>query len=172
MLLRIKNFNDIDKRKLMAIYSEGNKENADYFYPQTEDRTEAVEKVETDFCNYIKNEFFSGQNVYYVLECENEWVSALRLYRIEDNFYYIEALETAPKFRRKGYATQLLNGVIKDLQAEGSFKLCDCVSKKNTASLNTHKKCGFIIASENGYDYLQKEFDERCYGLEYTFKGN
>lgn len=153
----------------MSVYAEGNLENTDYFYPQIEDKSEAVKKVEADFCNYIKTEFLNGENFYYVLELNGVWVSALRLYKIENNFYYLEALETAPEYRQRGYATRLLKSVISGLQSSGSFKICDCVSKKNIASLNTHKKCGFKIVGENGYDYLQKEFDEYCYGLEYKY---
>ena len=168
MLIKITDPNGFDDYKMMAIYAEGNKENAEYFYPQT-DKLEAIEKVERDFCRCIKNEFLNGTNIYYVLEIDGVWVSALRLYCLGNNFYYLEALETMPQYRRKGYAVRLLTEVINDLKEKGSFKICDSVGKKNTASLNTHKKCGFKIVSEDGYDYLQKEIDERCYGLEYSF---
>ena len=169
MLFKITESNQVNDKKLMAVYSEGNLENTDYFYPQIENKLEAVEKVERDFCNYIKTDFLNGKNCYYVLEIDGIWVSALRLYYIENNFYYLEALETAPKYRNKGYATLLLNEVISDLKSKENFKICDCVGKKNTASINVHKKCGFKIVGENGYDYLQKEIDSRCYGFEFLF---
>ena len=60
--------------------------------------------------------------------------------------------------------------VISVLKKNGPFKICDCVSKKNIASLETHKKCGFKIVSEKGFDYLQNEEDDRDYGLEYCFE--
>ncbi len=169
MLLKITRPSEMDDKKLMAIYAEGNIENTDYFYPQIADKSEAIAKVEYDFCNYIKKEFLNGRNVYYVWESDGIWASALRLYCISDNFYYLEALETAPNFRKQGYATRLLNEVISLLKNNGHFTICDCVSKKNAASLNTHTKCGFKIIDENGYDYLQQERDEHCYGLEYSF---
>lgn len=168
MLVKITDFNEIDCHKLMAIYAEGNLENTDYFYPQIMNKAEAVKKVEQDFCNYIKQKFLNGKNIYCIWEDNGVWISALRLYLIENNFYYLEALETAPAYRRHGYASLLLKEVVKDLRKCGSFKICDCVGKKNTASLGTHKKCGFKIVSEDGYDYLQKETDNRCYGLEYS----
>lgn len=170
MLIAITRSDEVDDQKLMAIYAEGNLENADHFYPQVEDRLEAVKKVECDFCNYIKSEFLNGRNIYYVLEVDGIWVSALRLYCLERGFYYLEALETIPDRRNKGYASRLLTEVINELKKNGSFKICDCVGKKNTASLNTHKKCGFSIVSENGYDHLQKEVNTHCYGLEYSFQ--
>ena len=169
MIIKITHSNGIDDNKLMAIYVEDNFENTDYFYPEITDKTEALKKVEHDFCNYIKTEFLNGTNTYFVWENDGIWVSALRLYYIKDNIYFLEALETAPDFRKKGYATQLLTAVINDLKTKGTFKICVCVGKNNIASLNTHKKCGFNIVSENGYDYLQKEIDNHCYGLEFSF---
>lgn len=169
MLIKITDYNDIDESKLMAIYAEGNLENTDYFYPQIADKALAVKKVERDFCDYIKTEFLNGKNVYYIWESDGIWVCALRLNCINDNFYFLEALETAPGFRQKGYASQLLSAVTDEIKSKGSFKICDCVGKKNIASLNTHKKCGFKIVSENAYDYLQNEIDDHCYGLEYSY---
>lgn len=169
MMIKIIQCNDMDDSKLMSIYAEGNFENTDYFYPEITDKAEAVKKVEHDFCEYIKTKFLNGTNIYYVWENDGIWVSALRLYYIKDNFYYLEALETAPDFRRKGYAAQLITAVINELKLNGHFKICSCVRKNNIASLNTHKKCGFNIVSENGYDYLQKEINVRNYGMEYSF---
>lgn len=169
MLLKITHPNQLDDKKMMAIYAEGNLENTEYFYPEIKDKVEAVKKVEHDFCNYIKTEFLDGKNIYYVWKENGVWISALRLYNIEDRFYYLEALETNPQYRKKGYATQLLTAVINEMKLKGNFKICDCVGKRNTASLNTHKKCGFHIVSENGYDYLQNKIDDHCYGLEYSF---
>ncbi len=43
------------------------------------------------------------------------------------------------------------------------------MSKKNTASLKTHEKCGFKIVSDKGYDYLSNEESDRDYSLEYNY---
>ena len=111
-------------------------------------------------------------NTYWILEEEGAWVSALRLSRIEDGFYYMEALETHPRYRRKGYGIKLLQGVIEALKEGGSFKICDCVWKRNTPSLAVHEKCGFGIVSERGMDYIHGEADENNYGLQYIYEGN
>lgn len=169
MMIKISRYDAIDEKKLMAIYAESNLENTDYFYPEITDKAKALKKVERSFCDYIKTEFLDGKNLYFVWETGGVWVSALRLYCIEENFYYLEALETAPDFRKKGYAAQLLIAVANEMKANGHFKICACVGKNNVASLHTHKKCGFHIVSECGYDYLQKETDEHSYGLEYSF---
>ncbi|MBQ3830054.1 MAG: GNAT family N-acetyltransferase [Spirochaetales bacterium] len=170
MLLRISRFDDLDERKLMDIYSESNFENTDYFFPDMRDKKEAVRKVEEGFLGFLKDEFFSQSgSEYWVLESDGVWVSALRLSRIEKGLYYLEALETRPDCRRQGHAARLLDGVIDELKKAGPFRICDCISKRNTASIKTHEKCGFSIVSEAGYDYLLNESDDHDYGLEYRF---
>lgn len=170
MLLRISRFDDLDERKLMDIYSESNFENTDYFFPDMRDKKEAVRKVEEGFLGFLKDEFFSQSgSEYWVLESDGVWVSALRLSRIEKGLFYLEALETRPDCRRQGHAARLLDGVIDELKKAGPFRICDCISKRNTASIKTHEKCGFSIVSEAGYDYLLNESDDHDYGLEYRF---
>ena len=170
MLLRISRFDDLDERKLMDIYSESNFENTDCFFPDMRDKKEAVRRVEEGFLGFLKDEFFSQSgSEYWVLESDGAWVSALRLSRIEKGLYYLEALETRPDCRRQGHAARLLDGVIDELKKAGPFRICDCISKRNTASIRTHEKCGFSIVSEAGYDYLLNESDDHDYGLEYRF---
>ena len=172
MLLTLTRFSDLDGRKLMDLYAEGNLENADYFYPSMTDKAEALRLVEEGFLSYLRDEFFGpAGSTYRIWEENGVWVSALRLTRVEDGLYYLEALETHPAFRRQGYASRLLQGVLDALKAEGPFRLCDCVSKRNEASLRTHLKCGFRIAAEEGIDYLRGEKDERDYGMEYRYEG-
>jgi len=173
MLLKITDPEGLDERKLMDIYSESNFENTDYFYPDEADKTFAVRKVEEGFMDFLKNEFFRNACAsYWILDENGVWVSALRISRIKDDLYFLEALETRPDQRGKGYASLLLSSVVETLKNDGPFRLCDCVSKKNTASLKTHEKCGFQVVSEAGYDYLQEEADDHDYGLEYHYSGD
>ena len=116
MLIRIDNYKDIDERKLMDVYGESNAENALDFYPD-DDPEEGIKKVEKGFLDFLWNEFFtSAGNVYYVLEVGGVWVSALRLNLIENGFYYLEALETHPACRRKGFAVELIEAVMKEIE--------------------------------------------------------
>ena len=68
-----------------------------------------------------------------------------------------------------GYGQKLLLNVIDELKKEGSFKICDCVSKRNIPSIKVHEQCGFKIVSNEGYDYLQKEYNDHDYGFEYSY---
>lgn len=167
----VDSFDRIDGRKLMELYAESNEENAEFFYPGLQDKREALKIIEADYLNYLKNDFFSAAgNLYVIFEADGIWLSALRLYRIKDRFYYLEALETYPEHRRKGYGAYLLDGLLNVLKAQGPFQSCDCVGKQNRVSLSVHEKCGFRIVSDVGYDYLANDTDDRCYGLQYTYE--
>ena len=172
MLLRITRYSALDKRKLMDVYSESNDENTEYFFPEETDRNKAVRQVEAGFLGFLKNDFFKQPDAsVWVWEESGIWLCALRTCRVRPGLYYLEALETRPDQRKKGYASLLLANVEESLKKEGPFRLYDCVSKKNAASLKVHEKCGFRIISEEGYDYLQEETDSHDFGLEYLYSG-
>ena len=172
MLKEVTDYQDLDTRKLMDVYSESNYENTDYFFPDEPDKDAAVQKVEAGFLDFLKNDFFSrADGSYWILEINGIYVSALRTCTIQKGLYYLEALETRPDQRRKGYGAKLLSGVADSLKEHGPFRLCSCVSKKNIASLRTHEKSGFQIVSEEGYDYLTGEADDHDFGLEYRYCG-
>ena len=172
MLRRLETFARVDGRRLMDIYREDNIENTDYFYPDMKDKVQALARVEQDFLHYLETDFFSKPgNVYWVLEENGVWVSALRLTELSPGDYYLEALSTHPDFRRQGCAARLLEAVLEELKKEGPFRLRDCVGKKNVPSLGVHEKCGFRIAAQDGTDCLSGEVNERCYGMEYVWKG-
>ena len=172
MLLRVTEYQNLDERKLMDIYAESNYENTNYFYPDETDKSIAIQKVEAGFLGFLKNDFFKQDAATcWVLVKNGDWLSALRTCRIQTGLYYLEALETHPDHREKGYASHLLSSVLDTLKKEGSFRLCDCISKKNTASLKAHEKCGFRIVSEEGFDYLREEADDHDFGLEYSYPG-
>ena len=172
VLVKISEYQKVNTRKLMDVYSESNYENTGYFYPDEPDKEAAVQKVEAGFLDYLKNDFFNKAGAaYWILEINEVYVSALRTCRIQRDLYYLEALETHPDYRRKGYGTILLSSVAETLKEYGPFRLCSCVSKKNTVSLRTHEKSGFQIVSEEGYDYMNGEADNQDFGLEYCYHG-
>ena len=93
MLLQLHVVNAADKRRLMDIYAESNLENTDYFYPELADKQEAVRRVEQDYLNYLETDFLSsGENMLLIWEEQGIWVSALRLNRVCEGFFYIERL--------------------------------------------------------------------------------
>ena len=123
----------------MAVYEEGNLENAAEFWPNLS-RGEQILRAEQEFYQYLQECFFPTKDACYALwTVGGKYVSALRLEPYQDGLL-LEALETAPGQRRKGYAADLITAV---LQMVGETKVYSHVSKRNTASLRTHEKCGF-----------------------------
>ncbi|MBR3382336.1 MAG: GNAT family N-acetyltransferase [Clostridia bacterium] len=170
-LIKAKSFDEIDRRALMDVYSESNLENTGHFFPDMEDRTEAVKMVEEGFLGFLENEFFKDEgNLYWMLEKDGKWLAALRTTELEGRTFYIEALETHPRFRKQGYASRLIEGMIEDLKRGGDFRLRSCVDKQNTPSVAAHLHCGFSIADDVGRDLLTGESSEWEYSFEYVWR--
>ena len=97
-------------------------------------------QAEQDFYQYLREVFFpTAGAVYAVWEENGTYITALRLEPYRDGLL-LTALETAPEYRRRGYAQKLIEAVLEELPGE---KLYSHVSKTNAASLRTHISCGF-----------------------------
>lgn len=168
MLLKITSISGIDKRKFLGIYSESTAENAAEFFPG-DPADSALEKAEEGFIEFLSVFFSSPGNTYWILEEDGIWVCAFRTSLISPGFYYLEALETCPDSRRRGYAAKLIRAVTSELSRQGAFIIRDCVGKRNTASVQTHLSCGFRIVSDKGTNYLDGTSSGRSYGMEYVF---
>lgn len=169
MLVKVNELNEKEQRLLMDLYEDGNIKNASYFYPDIEDIEVGKKKVEENFIAYIKNEFFINEdNIYYVWEENRIWISAMRVYKINNNLYYIEALATHPKYRKQGFAGKLMNSVIKELKSYGEFEMKSMTSKENIASQRTHEKCGFNKKYGRAFCYTTNEWVEDIVDLSYS----
>ena len=110
------------------------------FWPE-EPEMRQIQLAEEDFYRYLSQVFFrSSGAVYAVWEENGRYVSALRLEPYRDGLL-LEALETAPEQRRKGFAAALIRAV--QCFLEGKTKLYSHVDKRNLSSLKVHEKCGF-----------------------------
>ena len=129
---------EVDFSALMHVYEEGNRENGALVHPELPEGQQIL-RAEQSFYQYLQEVFFPTAGAVYAIWVENDaYISALRLEPYEDGLL-LEALETAPAYRHKGYAEKLMWAV----QAEFPQKIYSHVSKKNTASLALHQKCGF-----------------------------
>lgn len=138
MLYFAKRLCELDFGQLMEVYTQSNRENGDLRYSQLP-AGERMLRAEQDFYQYLRECFFPTTGAVYALWVENgRYVSALRLEPYQDGLL-LEALETAPEHRQKGYATKLVNAVTADM----GETVYSHVSRKNTASQKTHIRCGF-----------------------------
>lgn len=157
MLIVAKSLKELSFGKLMEIYIEGNLENAQEFWPD-EPEGRQIALAEQEFYNYLQQVFFCTPGASYLIwEEEGRYVSALRLEPYQDGLL-LEALETAPQHRRRGYAARLVQAA---LEHAGQVKIYSHVGKRNTASLRTHEKCGFARILEYAV-YADGSVNDRC----------
>lgn len=142
MLIIVKKLQELNFGALMAVYLEGNQENGRYFYPSLSENEQLL-RAEEGFYTYLKDGFFKTLGAEYMIwEQEGVYVAALRLEPYQDGLL-LEALETAPEQRRKGYAQALIQAVQERLSERGSVRVYSHVSKRNMPSLAVHERCGF-----------------------------
>ena len=131
MLYLAKSLQQLHFSKLMEVYIEGNLEKA---------ADAGLLQAEQDFYQYLHDCFFPTSGAVYAVWMEDgEYLSALRLEPYKDGLL-LEALETAPEHRRKGYGYQLMTAVLAEFTGETIYSH---VSKRNVPSLAIHEKCGF-----------------------------
>ena len=140
MLILADSFEKLDFSALMDVYAEGNEENGVYFWPD-EAPARRLELAQNEFRGYLLDGFFgTAKGTYCIWTEDGRYVSALRLEQHPEGML-MEALETHPIYRKRGYAKQLINAVAALFPA--GTRIYSHVNKANTPSLVTHQSCGF-----------------------------
>ena len=157
MLILARSLSELSFSGLMEVYAEGNRENAEEFWPNMPEN-QRILRAEQEFLQYLREVFFPTTGaVYCVWQVEGKYVSALRLEPYQDGLL-LEALETAPQERRKGCAAALMDAV---LERCGHTKVYSHVGKWNEPSLKVHEKCGFTRIKEYAV-YVDGSVNQRC----------
>ena len=165
MLLTAGSCGDFSFGALMEVYVEANRENGARLAPE-EPEGRQLALAEQDFYSYLHDCFFSHPGAEYCIWEEGDrYVSALRLEPYRDGLL-LEALETVPDQRRKGFATRLIRAVQARIAQRGSVPVYSHVSKTNQASLNTHLRCGFEVVQDFAA-YIDGSVDARACTLRY-----
>ena len=160
MLLIAKRLEELDFSALMDIYIEGNLEKAEGYGDG------GLLRAEREFYDYLREDFFRQKDAFYaVWQVAGQYVSALRLEPYKDG-WLLEALETAPAVRKKGYAKALMTAV---LDMVGDAVVYSHVSRRNEASLKTHYACGFQKHLDHVV-YLDGSVSHRAVTLRYSTK--
>lgn len=155
-----KKMNDFSFGKLMEVYEEGNLENGCDLWPD-EPQYRQIALAEEEFYNYLCQIFFKTDGaVYLIWEEKGCYTCALRLEPYRDGLL-LEALETAPKHRKKGYAASLVSAAV---SYAAGVKIYSHVAKHNIPSLRTHEKCGFQKIGDFAV-YADGSVNDRCYTL-------
>ncbi len=100
---------------------------------------------EQDFYQYLREGFFTRPgDVYCIWEAQRAYKAALRLQTYRDGLL-LEALETAPDERRKGYGKALVEAA---LAAFPNDIVYAHIAHRNKASIALHEACGFQKISD------------------------
>lgn len=139
MLKIVEHLRALDFSAVMEVYAEGNRENGAQLYPDLPAGQQLL-RAEQDFYDFLQVTFFSQlQGVYYLWEVDGKPLSCLRLEPYRDGLL-LEALETHPEHRGRGYAKALIRAALDTLSHE---KVYVHISRRNAASIAVHTACGF-----------------------------
>lgn len=167
MLKRICSLKDLDFSNLMAVYEESNRFNGAEQYPGLSEAEQRLQ-AEQNFYAYLQQVFFTEDGAFYAVWIENaKYVCALRMEPYKDGML-LEALETMPAFRNKGYAKKLIRAVLTHLQHQQCGPVYAHVNKKNRASLAVHRSCGFQRVLEHAV-YIDGSVMSNSCTLRYPF---
>ena len=128
---------------LMEIYTQSNGALAREQWPELSEM-EGLYRAEMEFYQYLRQDFFTQGDSFYVLELDGaKPVAAARMERWRDG-WLLEGLETHPDYRGRGYGTRVLAGAV----AQVTGPVYAHVRRDNAASLRVHEKCGFRVAED------------------------
>lgn len=137
---------------LMEVYLEGNLEKAG------SERGEALLLAEQAFYDYLSQVFFPTPGALYAIwEEKGRYTAALRLEPYRDGLL-LEGLETAPDLRRRGYARNLLEAVLRRFSDKPIYSH---VAKSNRPSLLLHQSLGFRKIADQAA-YIDGSVNNRC----------
>lgn len=142
MLIKIYRLYQLDMSAICRIYEEGMRIRGRAAYPNLPEY-EQILRAQEDTYQYLRDEFYNGRDAYYALwQEEDVYLSALRIRKYEDGLL-LDALETRPDCRRKGYAKKLLRAVLAELPPE--TRVYSRILRSNKASVALHLECGFWL---------------------------
>ena len=140
MIERIERLRDLQFGQLMMVYEESNRHNGEANYPYLS-LEEQFMAAEQDFYRYLQLFFKEKNGFVLILSNGRRYISALRAERYKDG-YLLEALETLPDQRNRGYAGKLVRELL-TWADERNLPIYSHVSKSNFPSISVHRKCGF-----------------------------
>lgn len=139
MLLVMHRLHQLEFGKLMQVYEESNRENGAECFPDLEPHRQLLQ-AEQDFYAYLRSGFFTApEDRYCIWQEQGQYLAALRLQRYQDGLL-LEALETHPEHRNRGYAKRLIRSV---QETVGQGKIYVHISRRNGPSIAVHTACGF-----------------------------
>ena len=155
----------IDTSQLMRVYSESNLKDGMIRYPDLSSHWQQI-RTEEDFLSYLREDFFNRpMSLYAVWSLDGTYRAALRVEPYLDGLL-LESVETAPEYRRQGYAYILISKMMEYLQKQGIRYVYSHVHKQNFPSLKLHEKIGFSVVSDTA-KYIDGTVTQNSFTLVY-----
>lgn len=140
MVTVIRKMGQLPFSALMEIYAQSNAAAAREQWPELSEM-EGLYRAELEFYQYLRQDFFTQGDSFYVLEWEEtKPVAAARMERWRTG-WLLEGLETHPDFRGRGSACRVLGAAV----AQVTETVYAHVARDNLVSLRVHEKCGFQV---------------------------
>ena len=159
-LLVLTDASALDWEQFFALYRESSLENAVDWYPDLPEEA-ALQKYEAGYREHLLGAFREEHGILLLLEKEGVYLSALRLYPQEQNLFFLEALETHPKYRQMGYGKRILQEMMLYLhQNHPGCTVWSSVSRKNRISISTHRAAGFDAEPDQEGKHLKMVWDD------------
>ena len=109
------------------------------------DLHEGTLRAETDFYHYLKSLFFAVGGLYMIYPKDDLYICSARIEPYKDGLL-LNAVVTAPEFRRQGYAFELLKDSLDKFQGKIVYSH---IYRNNIASIKLHEKLGFVFHSDH-----------------------
>lgn len=164
MLLVFHDAAGLDLGEFTAVYRGSALENCERMYPNEPEAPAALARYEREHRAYMEGPFFREEGgVLFVEAEEGRYLSAVKLYPWkEPGRWHVEALETRPEERGKGYGARVLSGAVRTMEKAGAVEILSDVAKTNEASIRTHLRCGFRREAERWTEADGAVTDKRC----------
>ena len=140
MLERIENVNEQVIEKMFLLYAESMADMEREF----KDRDE----MEASYAAFLKEFIENPKQMVFVETEEKQWVCGLRAVESEPGKWFLEAVETMPGYRNRGYGKKLIPHVTELLKGIGAKKIDCIIGKSNLSSIKMHSDCGFKETKE------------------------
>ena len=100
------------------------------------------------YASFLRDFVKNPKQLIVVETFDGDWVSALRAIETTEGCWFLEAVETKPDERKKGFGKKLLRHTIDYLKNHGMTELTCTIAKNNYMSQALHGKCGFIPTND------------------------
>lgn len=131
--------------RLFAVYRESMEDLAGGF--------ESPDAMREEYTAFLREFLGHPERRVLIEEVDGRWVSGLRAIETAPGRWFLEAVETCPEERGKGYAQRLLRETASYLKERGAEDMACLIARTNGASIAAHRAGGFVPTEKPPVDW-------------------